>query len=563
MKKQIFFPIIGIFLRSLLVFAWPLDAFAQTNNCPVEIRKKNTSLCNGSQAPGFYMKFDEPYVGNNYTFTFNFGPNTPSECQTMTFQPTTCNNVLVDNQSPYCHFTSPTGTMTMPGGNTSCYYQNGNLVSQQNCSLLLPDCNDPLLGIAKNFIKDDPACKFWDGPCATDGEIWRSGYVLLGTNELPPYSDPPPYYQLSVKGGITTEMLQICIPEWCDYVFADTFQLMPLADVRAFIQTNHRLPDCTPATVIEQEGISIGDETVNQQKKIEEIFLHLIAAQKRLDGLDKRIPGSSVVTEHQAPPPQPGAENPPPAPLSAQITCAQLKPAPTGTAAVIVSPDSGPYNVSWSGPSSGQMTGVVCNGAINIIGLSAGNYNVTVSNSGGTLGVCSFSITTQSVDCGIFDDPACKEAIINLIEDELFSTPPSCKQWEGDECSHSESIYRLGNVAIGTSVGHAGFSLAVKGGIVTTKFRIELCETSGWCDYVFDEDYPLPSLYEVESFIQQYRHLPGTVTQQEVTRDGGFEMRSAKLDHQEKIEEAYLYLIEMNSKKKDIENKINVLSEQY
>ncbi|MBK6996540.1 MAG: hypothetical protein IPH31_17000 [Lewinellaceae bacterium] len=98
---------------------------------------------------------------------------------------------------------------------------------------------------------------------------------------------------------------------------------------------------------------------------------------------------------------------------------------------------------------------------------------------------------------------------------------------------------------------------------MTDKLRVELCERGvGWCDYVFDKGYPLQTLLEVESFIKKNKHLPGSVTQNEVTENGGFEMRSVKLDHQKKIEEAYLHLIALDKKKQELQLRIGILAEQ-
>ena len=218
----------------------------------------------------------------------------------------------------------------------------------------------------------------------------------------------------------------------------------------------------------------------------------------------------------------------------------------------------------WNGPSSGTKNNVTCTGgAIQIQHLAAGNYSLVVSNASGVVGTCSFTISsggTPSI-CNVFSDPICKQAILEMLEDEAFDTPPNCKQWEGDPCSHEDEIYHLGNVGIGTSIGRAGFSLAVKGGIVTDKFRVELCESQGWCDYVFDEGYPILPLLEAESYIKKHKHLPGTVTQNEVTENGGFELRSVKMDHQIKIEEAYLHLIALNKKKESLKQKLNLVIE--
>ena len=458
-----------------------------------------------------------------------------------------------DNVAPYCQDLSPTGTVLFNTG-MECVYKDGDLVP---CNDLVTKCKEPLIELAQDFVTTPQDCKVWEGPCTTESEIWRTGKVIIGAD-----LSPSEGYMLSVRGGIATEMLQICKAEWCDYVFSDTFELMPLEDMKNYLALHGHLSGCTPGAVIEKEGgFLLEEEVVNQQKKIEEIFLHLINAQHRLDALSNKLIATPLA---QVGPAKYLGDEYDEVTTQSLIECFQIKPAPNGIGGIVVTPDSGPYSVSWSGAGNGNMIHVVCNGAIRISNLSAGNYIVTVSNAAGLIGTCNFSISSgggEPLNCAIISDPVCNEAILNMLE-EGFNTTPDCIQWEGDPCSHEGEIYRLGNVEIGTSVGRAGFSLAVKGGIVTDKFRVELCESEGWCDYVFEDDYPLPSLYEVESFIKKNRHLPGTITQNEVTQNDGFEVRSVKLDHQKKIEEAYLHLIALDKKKKELQQRFSILSEQ-
>ena len=102
------------------------------------------------------------------------------------------------------------------------------------CAMLLHNCGDEIIKFAKNFIPPtDPDCKLWNGSCDTEGEIWRNGVVGLGTAHIVSTTNwfAP---KLIVKGGITTEQLQICQVGWCDYVFDDTFRLMPLKYYHTF-----------------------------------------------------------------------------------------------------------------------------------------------------------------------------------------------------------------------------------------------------------------------------------------------------------------------------------------
>ncbi|MBP6810492.1 MAG: hypothetical protein KA138_03190 [Saprospiraceae bacterium] len=563
-----------ILFFSFSVLALAVSALGQTV-CPYQVGYMS-SYPGCTNDWGFYVLSLAPIPTGNISLSFpsNSNPGCNEAFNSSILEEGYCTSsgtyYSFDNNPPVCSaFLGGVGTLTFPDGTVCKYNEDGISIPVAECLDFVEDCKEPLKDFAKDFIPDPPNCKLWEGPCATGSEIWRTGNVIIGADIAPSSGAPQGGYKLSVKGGIITEMLQICKAEWCDYVFSDTFHNIPLVEIKDYLLKKGHLPGCTPATVIEQQGgFLLDEETVHQQEKIEEIFLHLINAQHRLDELDSKLP--DFTCPEKSPVEFKGREYDVRRDIAIndllQIECFQIKSAPGGVGGIIVSPESGPYNVSWSGAGNGHLLNVTCNGALRVNNLSAGNYIVTVTNAAGFLGTCNFTISSgggDPINCEIFSDPFCKQAIIEMLEEEAFSTPPDCKQWEGDPCSNEGEIYRLGNVEIGTSVGRTGFSLAVKGGIVTDKLRVELCERGvGWCDYVFDKGYPLQTLLEVESFIKKNKHLPGSVTQNEVTENGGFEMRSVKLDHQKKIEEAYLHLIALDKKKQELQLRIGILAEQ-
>ncbi len=110
-----------------------------------------------------------------------------------------------------------------------------------------------------------------------------------------------------------------------------------------------------------------------------------------------------------------------------------------------------------------------------------------------------------------------------------------------------------GNVGIGTrSTGN--HKLAVEGSIGAREIKVE--SAPNWSDFVFYDNYNLPTLKEVENHIKEKGHLKDIPSAKEVEKNGFFlgEMDSKLL---QKIEELTLYTIaqEKEIKKEKAENK--------
>ncbi len=110
------------------------------------------------------------------------------------------------------------------------------------------------------------------------------------------------------------------------------------------------------------------------------------------------------------------------------------------------------------------------------------------------------------------------------------------------------NINSLGQVGINTLTVPADYKLAVAGNIIAEKVKVKK-QSSGWPDYVFNEEYKLLSLKEVEQFTRENKHLPEIPSAKEIEKewqDIG-EMNRLLL---KKVEELTLYVIEL---KKDNE----------
>lgn len=102
-----------------------------------------------------------------------------------------------------------------------------------------------------------------------------------------------------------------------------------------------------------------------------------------------------------------------------------------------------------------------------------------------------------------------------------------------------------GSLGVGTTTTGI-HKLAVEGSVGAREVKVQAI---GWADFVFKNDYNLPTLAEVEKHIKEKGHLENIPNEKEVLENGinlG-EMNSRLL---QKIEELTLYMIEM---KKEIE----------
>lgn len=92
------------------------------------------------------------------------------------------------------------------------------------------------------------------------------------------------------------------------------------------------------------------------------------------------------------------------------------------------------------------------------------------------------------------------------------------------------------------------YNLFVRNGILAKD--IAIAPSGSWADFVFQSNYPLKSLDEVEEFVKSHKHLPEVPSANEVETKGYSQHEINKVLLQ-KIEELTLYIIEQN---KQIEN---------
>ncbi|RFS15775.1 hypothetical protein [Emticicia sp. C21] len=104
------------------------------------------------------------------------------------------------------------------------------------------------------------------------------------------------------------------------------------------------------------------------------------------------------------------------------------------------------------------------------------------------------------------------------------------------------AIMENGNIGIGVHDPSA-YKLAVNGSIRAKEVVVE----TNWADYVFDKQFRLKPLSEVERFIEENKHLPDIPSAAEIQKNGA-KLSELSTKMMQKIEELTLYSIEQNKR---------------
>jgi hypothetical protein len=103
------------------------------------------------------------------------------------------------------------------------------------------------------------------------------------------------------------------------------------------------------------------------------------------------------------------------------------------------------------------------------------------------------------------------------------------------------------------------YKMAIAGGIITEKVRVATNGTAFWADFVFDKNYHLRPLSEVESYIKINKHLPEIPSTDEVAKNG-IDLAETQALLLQKVEELTLYVIQQNKKIEGLEKKVKRFS---
>lgn len=162
----------------------------------------------------------------------------------------------------------------------------------------------------------------------------------------------------------------------------------------------------------------------------------------------------------------------------------------------------------------------------------------------------------------------------------IFPTDTSLVIWSNSNANNYVSIQpSWGNTGVGTYTPNAkfhvngamliggnsdfiatGYSLSIHGKMICEEAKVQLY--AAWPDYVFDNEYKLMPLKELEASIRQNKHLPNIPSAADINAQKGIELGDMNRRMMEKIEELTLYIIELDKKNSALTDKLEKLEKQ-
>ena len=205
--------------------------------------------------------------------------------------------------------------------------------------------------------------------------------------------------------------------------------------------------------------------------------------------------------------------------------------------------------------------------------LSQTGNTVTLSNGGGSFTMPNTSVTAGTNVTVTGSGSSVSPYVVSASDTSLYAnngtinsatttngnrvvTMNNSNIWFKSAAADTNSKIYIGTTATYPSTT-GNYKLYVEGGILTEKVKVALRSTANWADYVFEKNYDLMPLKNVEEYIAIHKHLPGIDSASELAKNG-LDLAEMQAKHMAKIEEMMLYIIDQN---KTIEKNIKDIEE--
>jgi hypothetical protein len=94
---------------------------------------------------------------------------------------------------------------------------------------------------------------------------------------------------VAVSGKLEAKEIRVTLTPTADFVFEETYKLMPLKDLETYVKAKKHLPEVASATEMKEQGVSLNEMNIKLLQKIEELTLYTIEQNKKLEMQNQRI----------------------------------------------------------------------------------------------------------------------------------------------------------------------------------------------------------------------------------------------------------------------------------
>jgi hypothetical protein len=137
-------------------------------------------------------------------------------------------------------------------------------------------------------------------PTAQTIALQWDNYGLITMNSSSPSGDaliindassttPVNNFKVKSNGKVYAREVIVSLNGFPDYVFKKDYHLLPLEEVKEYIDANHHLPNMPTASEVEKDGANLGEIQRVSVEKIEELTLYMIEMKKELEKQKKEI----------------------------------------------------------------------------------------------------------------------------------------------------------------------------------------------------------------------------------------------------------------------------------
>lgn len=114
-------------------------------------------------------------------------------------------------------------------------------------------------------------------------ELISPNALTFASNGFVGINTATPREHLSVNGKIRAHEIKLELTGFPDYVFDENYHSLSLLELEQFIKLNKHLPGIPSAKEVALEGVDMGELNKSLLQKIEELTLHLIEQNKKIE----------------------------------------------------------------------------------------------------------------------------------------------------------------------------------------------------------------------------------------------------------------------------------------